>query len=683
MAEQNRGLVRVTSNDELVRMEREAEALAREAEQAREQTLTGLVGYIMPLWEDAKRAKLPVRQRLLENLRQRRSEYSQAKLSEIKATGGSEIYAGITSVKCRTAGAWLRDSLLGTGSEKPWTLSPTPNPSLPTDAESQLQQAIGAEVGEMFAMTGQQMPPDLVRERLDSAREMLKVKLREKAREKAAQTERIIEDELVEGGFTQAMDGFIDDFVTYPAAILKGPVVHLEPTLSWMKEGERWIPVVEEKLVKRFYRTDPFKFYPAPWAAHVDDGYCFEHHRVTREGLFALIGAPGYDEKAIREILDDEISQTNWLGVDWFNSADEINQPNQRHASDGPLDALEFYGTVPGRYLMEWGIEDPEVDDHEKPYNVNVWVVCHKVIKATINPDPLGKKPYRKGSYEEIPGAFWGNSVPDLVRDPQDVCNAALRALTNNMAMASGPQVAINSERIPAGQQITTLRPWGVHFFMNAPFSSSERAIDFFQPNSNAGELVNVFSFYSELADEYSGLPKYMSGNTNIGGAGRTASGLSSLMSNSNRLMKTVMTSVDRIITDVIHSLHEYLMQWEFDRYPELEGDVRIVARGAASVMAREQLALRRNEFLAATANPIDMQVVGMDGRAYLLREAAKGLELDTDRIVGTVPAPQMAPQPGQPGVGDMAGQQGNGGSPPAPPNNQRPVGATMDRPAM
>lgn len=692
--EQGRGLLRVVSSSEMMEADRLAQEAARREEQAKEEVLSSLAGHVLSLWEDAKRAKEEVRPRLLASLRQRRGEYDPDKLAEIRKTGGSEIFMMLTSVKCRAAGAWLRDVLLGQGSEKPWTVSPTPNPELPEDAEDQLHMAVGQEVG-MLQAQGIDMPPDLVRQRIDEARKALRGKLREVAREKAQETERILEDELVEGGFHDAIDDFIDDFVTYPAAVLKGPVLHKQPVLTWQKQPsqqpgvpDRWVPIVEDKLVKRWYRVDPFKAYPAPWATNIEDGYFFEHHRITKEALFDLIGAPGYDEEAIRTVIEECGSLQHWLGIDWHTSADTINQPNQLHAlSEGPMDALEFHGAVPGRMLMEWGVEDPDVNDPEKSYNVNLWLIGRHVIKASINPDPLGKKPYRKAAYEEIPGAFWGNTIPDLVRDTQDMCNAAARALANNMGLASGPQVAVNISRMPPDAKITQLYPWKIWQFESDPLQSTAPPMEFFQPNSNAQELIGVFQFFSQMADEYSGLPRYMSGDGNVGGAGRTASGLSALMSNSNKLMKSIMTSIDRIVADVLETLHQHLMQYEFDRYPELEGDVRVVARGAISVMAREQLALRRNEFLAATgANPLDAQILGMDGRAYLLREMAKDLGLDTDRIVPAVPQLPTMPaqgQPGQPGAGEMPGQPGQAGSQPAPPQNGRPVGATMDRPPM
>jgi hypothetical protein len=43
---------------------------------------------------------------------------------------------------------------------------------------------------------------------------------------------------------------------------------------------------------------------------------------------------------------------------------------------------------------------------------------------------------------------------------------------------------------------------------------------------------------------------------------------------------------------------------------------------------------VRRAEFLRDTANPIDMQIMGLDGRAAVLREGAKSLDMNTDDVV-------------------------------------------------
>jgi alpha-acetolactate decarboxylase len=67
------------------------------------------------------------------------------------------------------------------------------------------------------------------------------------------------------------------------------------------------------------------------------------------------------------------------------------------------------------------------------------------------------------------------------------------------------------------------------------------------------------------------------------------------------------------------------------------KGDFKVIAKGASGLIAKEQLQLRRNEFLTATGNQIDMQIIGMEGRAYLLREVARTLQMDTDKLVPDV----------------------------------------------
>lgn len=246
--------------------------------------------------------------------------------------------------------------------------------------------------------------------------------------------------------------------------------------------------------------------------------------------------------------------------------------------------------------------------------------------------------------------------------------NSSARALANNMGIASGPQMYVNVDRVPAGEDITNLYPWKIHQVTSDPMGSSAAPIGFFQPNSNAQELMAVYEKFSVLADEYSGIPRYMTGSAPAGGAGRTASGMSMLMTNANKSMKQVVSNIDtNVMTPLLERQYFYNMKYSQD--PELKGDVTIVARGANSIIAKESAQVRRNEFLMATANPIDMGIMGVEGRATLLRENAKQLDMNPDEIVpprekfrvdqqiqqmmqANMPAPQSSQMPG--------GQQGS-----------------------
>jgi len=294
---------------------------------------------------------------------------------------------------------------------------------------------------------------------------------------------------------------------------------------------------------------------------------------------------------------------------------------------------LEFWGKISGKMLIEWGMTEDEVPDPTREYDVNVWIVGNYVIKAVLNYDPLGQKPYAKTSFIKCPGAFWGKGIPEIIEDLQGVCNAAARALVNNMGIASGPQVEINLDRIPANEDITQLSPWKIWQTVNDPVGSSSPAIRFTQPESRASELMAVYEKFSRLADDHSGIPAYVYGDLNVQGAGRTSSGLSMLMGAAGKGIRQVVMHIDSdVVKPIVERQFVYNMRYDSDE--SIKGDVEVIAKGAINLAVKETVNVRRIEFLNATANPFDIEIIGKDGRAAILREVAKGLQMPVDEVV-------------------------------------------------
>jgi len=638
--------------------------------------IKSLASYVRGRWVEARKAKeQTVETRMFKAVRARRGEYDPDVLTKIRETGGSEIYMMLTSNKCRAAASWLRDVMLGSGSDKPWTLRPTPIPTLPPDVTEEMRQAAIEQMTTVMNTTGQMLPPTQLRKYLNELREEYLYNLQEEAKFKVRQMENKMEDQLIEGGFIKSLDQFLDDITTFPAAFLKGPIVRRKPVMKWNSgaQGGYQLEVVDD-LVLEWERVDPFMIYPSPSSMGIDDGYLIERHKLRQPDLEALIGVEGYDDEAIRMVLDTygRGGLQEWLIVDSTKAqAEGRSTVAVMQNSEHLIDALQFWGPVSGQMLLDWGLSDEEVPDKSKQYYCEAWLIGEFVIKASLNYHPLGKMPYFKASYEEIPGTFWGNSTYDLVKDCQDMCNSAARALSNNMGIASGPQVVINVDRVPAGDDITNLYPWKIHQVTSDPMGSSAKPIDFFQPSSNVQELLTTYEKFSVLADEYSGIPRYMTGNSPSGGAGRTASGMSMLMSNANKAMKQVVQNIDTsVMTPLLERLYFYNMKYSEDN--ELKGDVNVVARGAIGIVAKEAAQVRRNEFLAATANPIDMQIMGIEGRATLLRETARDLDINPDEVVPpremlkVAQQVQAMMQQGQPPMMPQGQPQGN------PTNNQQ-----------
>jgi hypothetical protein len=624
--------LRVVGNAELARQEQEAADRALQARQ-NQPVILGLASYLRGCWDRAQIAKKPIENEMLRALRQRNGEYEADKLKQIRDQGGSEIYMMISEVKCRAAESWLRDILLDTGSP-PWDLEATPIPDLSPTQSREIQSQFAERVLRMVQEFGKAPTQEEMAQMREMVAQDYRFAVLQGAQVRADRMKQKIQDQFVQGGWESAFNDFITDLVTFPAAFVKGPVVRRQRALGWKVDatGRTTVEPIE-RLAPEYERVDPFYIYPEPGISNINEGYLFEYHPLSRMQLSDLIGVPGYDEDAIRKLLEIGNGQS-WINEDVELIKDEEERKYYSYMRPTDVyDALEFWGKVSGKMLREWGMSEEDVPDDAREYDANVWLVGNFVIKAVLNYDPLGEKPYTKTSFIKCPGAFWGKGIPKIIEDLQAVCNAAARALVNNMGISSGPQVEVNVERIPPNEDITTLSPWKIWQTINDPVGSSAPAIRFTQPESRAAELMGVYDKFSRLADDHSGIPAYVYGDLNVQGAGRTSSGLSMLMGAAGKGIRQVVMHIDAdVVKPIVERQFIYNMRYDDDE--AIKGDVQVIAKGSINLAVKETVNIRRIEFLNATANPIDLEILGKDGRATILREVAKGLQMPVEDVV-------------------------------------------------
>jgi hypothetical protein len=624
------GLVPVTTVAQMQADERKQ----AEATQA-QPVIAGLAAHVKKCFDAAYQAKQhQVEERLLKCVRQRRGEYDPEILAEIRKAGGSEIYMMLTGNKCRSAASWIKDVMFGVKDEAPWDIQPTREPELPPSFLPEISQRAAQEALMFEMQLG--MPvvtPDRMKEFVTRVRDEIMSEIRERGEEIMARMRSKMEDQLQEGDFSEALSAFIDDLVTFPYAVMKGPVPRKVKDLKWVPTVEGDFKIDVQDVIRMYWeRVDPFMIYWAPHATQVDDGYIIERHRLTRSSLQELVGVEGYDTAAINAVLDEHGigGLKDWLSVD-SSKADAEGKSTffLMGNPEATIDALQFWGSVQGKMLLEWGMEQDAIPDPLAEYPCEIWLIGRWVVKAVINSDPCGRKPYYKTSYEKVPGSWDGNGVSDLVRDCAAMCNATARSLANNMGIASGPMAYINVDRLPAGEDVTQMYPWRIFQTTSDQYGSAAKPIEFFQPTSNAEQLMAIYEKFSVLADEYSGVPRYMTGDAPAQGAGRTASGMSMLMSNAGKSIKQVVGNVDLDVTQpLIERLYYYNMKYTDD--PELKGDVKVVARGVNVLVAKENAQVRMNEILNIVAsNPLFIDIVGEEPIADLLREVTKPLNMD------------------------------------------------------
>lgn len=649
--------IRVVSNRTLQENaeQRYAATAAAQQEQA---TMDGLAGYIEKFWQAAQQAKRPIERQMLRALRQRTGVYEPEDLALIRDQGGSEIFMMLTSAKCRNAEAWLREILMSEV-DRPWGLEPTPMPELPPN----VQQAIVNSLTLEALAAGWEIDDARLDERLVTVKDLAFKRMQSLARRVAEKHEIVIADQFAEGGWKVALSEFIYNLVTYPAAFIKGPVLRKRKVRQWRPgPGGNWVPIVTEVVVPEYEARSPLDIFPAPSMRRIQYGNLIDRHQWTRDHVNELIGVPGYSDQALIAVLDTygERGYSSRMMNDHERAMLELRS-NEEYDPNKTIEALNFWGSVPGHRLMQWQFENKvdlgeEIEPH-KEYKIEAWKVGRFVVKAQINPEPLGRKPYSKASFEEIAGAFWGLGLPDIIKDSQAMCNAAARSISNNAAIASGPQVEVSVDRLADGERVTKLRPWRIWQGQSDLTGNNQPAFRFSQPNMHVQELLVIYQNFERVAENESGFPNYAQGDSRTGGAGRTSSGLAQLMGNVGKGVRRVVGAVDMyVIEDCVERQFDYNMEFHPDQ--SIKFDLRPVARGSVAMLIKDQIALRQKEMLQATLNPLDAQIIGPRGRVEMLRPALKAADFPVEKILPTELELQLA-MVGQPQPAQLLGKTG------------------------
>jgi len=391
-------------------------------------------------------------------------------------------------------------------------------------------------------------------------------------------------------------------------------------------------PKVNQKPKLVWQRVAPFDFWFTPGVSDIAQADTIEKMRLTRAELNDLLDLPGYDADEIRAVLD-EFGRgglyDNWDTTDAERSVLESKE-NPAWNRSALISSMEFNGNVQGRILQDYGLAVP---DELRDYHAQVWMVGSHVIKAQLSPSPRMRHPYFVTSFEKVPGTVVGNGLTDLISDLQETANATLRALINNLSISSGPQVVINDDRLAPEENGEDLYPWKRWHTRNDPLANNNQVpISFFMPSSNAQSLIEVFQKFVDLSDDVSAIPKYVGGQS-TGGAGRTASGLAMLMGNAAKILQTVAANIDRdVMENALMQLFDLILLT--DTTGLLTGEERISIQGVNVAVQRETQRQRQIEFLQATANPLDQHIMGITGRAAVLRSVSQTIGLDGEVIV-------------------------------------------------
>ena len=472
----------------------------------------------------------------------------------------------------------------------------------------------------------------------------------------AKKMEKKIHDQLNESAASKHLRSMAFEMALLGTGVMKGPFAVDKEYPNWDAEGE-YDPLI--KTVPATNHVSIWNFYPDPEATSMDDAeYVVERHKMSRNQLRALKNRPYF--------LADEIETAIDMGSDYVRKHWEMKMEDDDSISPDTerWEVLEFWGYVDAELLEENGIKIPRELRNLDELNANIWVVNGKVIRCVLNPFKPARIPYYAVPYEHNPYSFFGVGIAENMDDTQTLMNGFMRMAVDNAVLSGNLLIEIDETNLVPGQDMSVY-PGKV--FRRQGGAPGQAIFGTKFPNV-AQENMQLFDKARVLADESTGFPSFAHGQTGVSGVGRTASGISMLMSAANGSIRTVVKNVDDyLLSPLGRAFFAFNMQFDFD--PDIRGDLEVRANGTESLMANEVRSQRLMQFLQVASNPMLAPFAKMD---YIIREIAKSMDLDPDKVTNSMQdaaiqaeimkgfqQPQQAPQ-GAP----MGGPEG---APPAP----------------
>lgn len=525
----------------------------------------------------------------------------------------------------------LRHILLN-NEQAPFTIKATPRADLSDSEMNDIYRQIQESSAELMAAGADQAAFESL---ITEMKQSILLQANTKARTAAERLTEIIQDQLHDAGWKNEFISFLKHFCIYPAAIMKAPVIKRKRMTTW--DGDdvrvRYQDIVAVELIS------PFDFYPAPFAKTVDSAdYVVEKRRLTRGDISALYDIEDYNEDALDEVLD------NYPDGYVLSYECTDGEPNHEDADTsstlerGIYDALGYYGLVRGDVLIEAGLD---VKDERLDYEVEVWVIGGVVIKAVLNPDPLGSRPFFVASFDATTDSIWGVSPMMRLRDTQKVATATVRNLVRNMGYSAGPIGEVIASRIKDGKPPQHVEPHTIRLVEDATFAGvSPTAYNFYQVPSLSAELSALFEKFVNYSYELLGIPRVAFGQTeNIGSVGRTSGGISIVMNQATKAIKNAMTELEAgLIEPVVNKFILYNQLNNPD--PSLRGDIRAFAKGVSGLIEKEgkvddlQWALQSiSAIMGSVTNPDGSPVIPPMAVVRLLYEQFKERGIATEGI--------------------------------------------------
>tara|TARA_B100000287_G_scaffold352486_1_gene341956 strand:- start:290 stop:2401 length:2112 start_codon:yes stop_codon:yes gene_type:complete len=598
--------------------------------------MPGLAGFVKTKFEDSENGRRTYELRWLQAYKNFRGIYDST--TQYRDSERSKVFIKITKTKVLAAYGQIIDILFA-NKKFPLVVEPTPIPEgieefahmkTPLDEMSDpygfegdgrelMPGALSVKEPHKLGTYGNEFPDILAKGPAKLGEPQVKP-----AQKMAMRMEKCIHDQLLDSNAVNVFRKAIFESALLGTGIVKGPFNFYKRVHNWTKDqqGNR-VYEPYEKIVPRVEAVSLWDFHPDPSATSMEDcEYVIQRHRMNRQQLRSLVNRPYFDPQAIEECLAKGPNYEDKYYEDTIREDD-----TEPYYQENRYEVLEYWGTIDKKYADEVGLEGSNEMSEFDQVQVNVWVCGGMIIRCVLNPFTPARIPFQAFPFEINPYQLWGVGVAENMEYSQKLMNGHYRMAIDNLALAGNLVFDVDEASLVPGQNMDIF-PGKIFRRQSGVTGTAINGLKF--PNT-APENIQMYQISRQLADEDTGIPSILHGQTGVTGTGRTAAGLSMLMGSAGLAMKTVIKNID---DHLLKPLGESLFQWNMqfnENMEDIQGDLEIKPRGVAAVMQKEVRTQRLTALLQTVSNPMLAPFIKIPN---LIKELAIAQDIDPDTLV-------------------------------------------------
>ncbi len=576
--------------------------------------------FVHSCFESSEKARRFIEEGWVRSLKQYKGVYEDGTLARI-SPNRSQAFVRVSRTKVKTVDSRLIDLLFPANGEKNWDITPTPLPELSPKRKTAIIDLYKEESGE------------------DITPEVFDIRVQQEAEKQSKKMETLIADQLAELRYRETIREVLHSGNLYGTGILKGPLASVVENTQYYKQvqpdgTEKWLLKEFDKVIPYIEHVQVWDVYPDMESTSFQDSrYVIQRRKMNKHDLLSLSARPDFSGDTIKNYVENHPTgdyEKKSFEQTLYTIGDVISTTQDTENNARKYEVLEYWGYVDSHDLEQFGVEVPEKYKGLIDIPANIWVLGNKVIKAAVSPIEGIKWPYFAYYYDKDETSIFGEGIPSIMSDIQELINSAFRAMLDNAAISAGPQIEVNLDLLSEDEDPREVHPFKVWLRTGTGVEASNPCIRAITMQSYTQEFERMIAMFKDFSDEVTTIPRNMWGEASASGVGRTATGISMLMGSANTALKDQVKNFDDGITKpFITAMYRWNMQ--FSPNDDVKGDYGVMATGSASLIAKELYTQSLINFANIVNNPQDSNIVR---RPNIIRAIAEAFELKPDKFV-------------------------------------------------